>query len=294
MSVLIDPGPPLSRPDFQRLRDMINQYCGIYMRDDAVTLARRRLRYRLEELGIPTFAEYCRYLARHESAEQELEYAAELMTNNETYFFRELHQLTAFSEELLPRIKARAEARNTKQICFWSAGCASGEEVYTIAMLVDASGLFDGWNVRVFGNDISTKALRRARSATYGASSFRSMQPQYSHYFEEVEDGRQVIPRIRSMCTFGHMNLMNREQATLVGRVDAVFCRNVFIYFDETSRRQVLETMYERLITGGYLLLGHSESLLHMQTAFEIVQLTKDLVYKRPEHKSEPPRRRAG
>ena len=293
MTVLIDPGPSLSRSDFETIRGLINHYCGIYMRDDAVTLVRRRLRYRLEELGLTTFSEYCRMLSKSDSAEQELEHAAELMTNNETYFFRELHQLTAFSQELLPRIKAQAEARNTNRVSLWSAGCASGEEVYTIAMLIDASGLFDGWNVRLFGNDISTKALQRARRAVYGTSSFRSMQPQYTHYFRDVEGGRQVIPRIRDMCTFGHMNLMNREQATLVGRVDAVFCRNVFIYFDDSSRREVLNTFHERLNAGGYLLLGHSESLLHMQTPFDIVQLTKDLVYQRPNRQSEPPRRRA-
>lgn len=293
MTLSYDVGPPLSRADFEIIRELINQYCGIYLRDDGLVLARRRLRPRLEELEIESFAEYSTLLSGHVNAEAELERAAELMTNNETYFFREGHQLAAFTEELLPRVKAEAEARGRRQVSFWSAGCASGEEVYTIAMLADASGLFEGWDIRVFGNDLSHKALRRARSATYGASSFRAMLPQYQHYFDEVEGGRQVVPRIRQMCTFGHLNLMDRERATIVGRVDAVFCRNVFIYFDDASRRQVLDTLFERLASGGYLLLGHSESLLHIETSFEIVQLIKDLVYRRPERFSEIPRRSA-
>ncbi len=100
--------------------------------------------------------------------------------------------------------------------------------------------------------------------------------------FIETDDGRQVHPRIRAMCHFGHLNLMNQRRAAIVGRVDVTFCRNVLIYFDDASRRKVLETIYQRLNRGGYLLLGHSESLLRSSTAFEITQLTTDIVYRRP------------
>ena len=182
----------------------------------------------------------------------------------------------------LPAVRARAIARGSKRLDVWSAGCSSGEEVFTIAMLVDASGLFDGWDVRVFGNDISRRVLSKARGATYGAASFRAMIPDYEKYFIETDEGRQVHPRIRAMCHFGHLNLMNQRRAAIVGRVDVTFCRNVLIYFDDASRRKVLETIYQRLNRGGYLLLGHSESLLRSSTAFEITQLTTDIVYRRP------------
>jgi chemotaxis protein methyltransferase CheR len=160
-------------------------------------------------------------------------------------------------------------------------------------MLVDATGLFEGWDIRVFGNDISRRVLRKARGATYTSASFRAMIPEYGRYFIDTDEGRQVHPRIRSMCHFGHLNLMNQRRSAIVGRVDVTFCRNVLIYFDDASRRNVLDTIYQRLNRGGYLLLGHSESLLQSSTAFEIAQLTTDIVYRRPIPYTElPPRRR--
>jgi chemotaxis protein methyltransferase CheR len=275
-------GPTLSLKEFRLLRDCVNQFCGIYFADDSAYIMERRLRERLRELGIDDFTEYHRYLQYHPKAQSELEAAAEVLTTNETYFFREAYQLRAFTHEILPVVKNRAVARGSKRLDIWSAGCSSGEEVYSIAMLVDATGLFEGWNVRVFGNDISRRVLRKARDATYGRASFRAMIPDYERYFIDTDDGKQVHPRIRAMCHFGHLNLMNERRAAIVGRVDVTFCRNVLIYFDDASRREVLDTIYQRLNRGGYLLLGHSESLLHMSTAFEITQLTTDIVYQRP------------
>lgn len=282
VTLLHDAGPTLSLKEFRLLRDLINHFCGIYFADDSAYVVERRLQERLRDLGIGDFAEYYRYLQYHPRAEKELEAAAEVLTTNETYFFREAFQLRAFTDEILPVLRARALARGSKRLDIWSAGCSSGEEVYTIAMLVDASGLFGGWDIRVFGNDISRRVLSKARGATYSSASFRAMIPDYEKYFIETEEGRQVHPSIRSMCHFGHLNLMNQRRAAIVGRVDVTFCRNVLIYFDDASRSKVLETIYQRLNRGGYLLLGHSESLIRSSTAFEITQLTTDIVYRRP------------
>jgi len=292
VTLLHDAGPSLGLQDFRLLRDLVNRFCGIYFADDSAYIVERRLRERLRELGIDTFEEYYRYLQYHPRAEAELEAAAEVLTTNETYFFREAYQLRAFADEILPAVRARALSRGAKRLDIWSAGCSSGEEVYTIAMLIDSTGFFEGWDVRVFGNDISRRVLRKARSATYGRASFRAMIPDYERYFIDTEEGKQVHPRIRSMCHFGHLNLMNERRAAIVGRVDVTFCRNVLIYFDDASRRKVLDTIYQRLNRGGYLLLGHSESLLHSSTAFEIAQLTTDIAYRRPlPYTDLPPRR---
>ncbi|MGB8221106.1 MAG: protein-glutamate O-methyltransferase CheR [Polyangiales bacterium] len=292
MTLLRDVGPTLQLREFRLLRDFVNRYCGIYFADDSAYIVERRLRERLRELGMDDFAEYYRYLQYHPRAEAELEAAAEVLTTNETYFFREAYQLRAFTDEILPVVRGRALARGAKRLDVWSAGCSSGEEVYTIAMLVHASGLFEGWDVRVFGNDISRRVLQKARGAEYTAASFRAMIPEYNRYFIDTDAGRQVHPRIRSMCHFGHLNLMNQRRSAIVGRVDVTFCRNVLIYFDDSSRRKVLDSIYQRLHRGGYLLLGHSESLLQSSTAFEIAQLTTDLVYRRPVPYTDlPPRR---
>lgn len=292
MTLLHDVGPILNLEAFRLLRDFVNKFCGIYFADDSVYIVERRLRERLRDLGIEDFSEYYRYLQYHPRAEKELEAAAEVLTTNETYFFREAYQLRAFTDEILPILRARSLARGSKRLDVWSAGCSSGEEVYTIAMLIDATGLFEGWDVRVFGNDISRRVLSKARAATYRSASFRAMIPDYDRYFIDTDEGKQVHPRIRSMCHFGHLNLMNQRRAAIVGRVDVTFCRNVLIYFDDASRSHVLETIYQRLNRGGYLLLGHSESLLRSSTAFEITQLTTDIVYRRPLPFTDlPPRR---
>jgi chemotaxis protein methyltransferase CheR len=181
----------------------------------------------------------------------------------------------------LPRIaKLNADKR---RLAVWSAGCSTGEEAYSLAALIHQSGLFIDWDVRVIGSDISKSNIAAARRGVYRGSSFRSTPPQFqATYFVEREDGHHVVDWLRKSCYFGHLNLLDGIKATTLGRVDAVFCRNVLIYFDAGSRRRVIDNLYERLSPGGYLLLGHSESLLNLSTAFELVHLSSDLVYRRP------------
>jgi hypothetical protein len=165
----------------------------------------------------------------------------------------------------------------------WSAGCSTGEEVYSIAILTRESNLFPGRSVRIFGSDISRRCLTAARRGVYGPSAFRAMPTDLrKRYFVDKPDGAHVADDLRSICQFGHLNLLDTARSTVVGRVDVIFCRNVLIYFDDASRRRVIEMFYERLLPGGYLLLGHSESLLNVSTAFELVHLREDLVYRKP------------
>lgn len=281
MSVLFDSGPPLRVEDFRLLRDLINRFCGISFGMESRFVMERRLRDRLEALSLTDFGQYYQYLRYHPARHAELEMAVERLTTNETYFFREDYQLWALRDQILPEIHERKEREGNKRLSVWSAGCSTGEEVYTIAMIIAASGLFDRWDVRVIGNDIARNVLQTARRAVYGPSSFRAMPRSYEHFLTETPEGRHVHPRIRAMCHFGHLNLLERQRAAIVGSVDVILCRNVLIYFDNDSRNNVIETFYERLSPGGYLLLGHSESLLNASTAFELVHLDRDLVYRR-------------
>ena len=282
MSILLDSGPQLTPDEFRLLRELINRYCGISFSDDSMFIFERRLRERVRELGLQDFTQYYHHLRYHPNAKAETEAAVDALVTNETYLFREEYQLRAFRYEILPELRERLERENRRSLTIWSAGCSTGEEVYTLAILVAESALFEGWDVRVFGNDISRRVLATARRATYGVSSFRATPSQYERYFEPVQDGRQVVAHIRAMCHFGHLNLLERDRSALIGRADVIFCRNVLIYFDEQARRQVIDTFYERLYPGGYLLLGHSESLLNSTTAFELVHLSSDMVYRRP------------
>lgn len=282
MSSLFEHGPRLSLGEFRLLRELINRFSGMEFSDDTRYLFERRLRPRVRQVGLEDFTQYYHHLLYDPHAKAEIENAVDVLVTNETYFFREDYQLRGFCREILPDLKQRNEAAGRRSLVIWSAGCSTGEEVYTIAILIHESRLFEGWDTRVFGNDISRRVVATARRGTYGPSSFRAMPDRYDRYFIEVAQGRQVAPHIRSMCHFGHLNLLDRDRSALIGRSDVVFCRNVLIYFDDDARRRVIGTFYERLRPGGYLLLGHSESLLNTTTAFELVHLSTDMVYRRP------------
>ena len=282
MSVFFDGGPRLKPEDFRLLRDLVNRHSGIYFEDSQLFVFERRLRDRLRALSMTDFGQYYSHLRWGVGASQELDEAVDALVTNETYFFREEYQLRAFVRDVLPDLKARAELQGRKRLVLWSAGCSTGEEVYTLAILLLRSGLFEGWDVRVFGNDVSRRVLAVARRAVYPAHSFRATPREYEEYFVPDPEGRRVHPRVRALCQFGQINLLDRERASVLGRVDAIFCRNVLIYFDNESRKRVIETFFERLQPGGYLMLGHSESLLSLSTAFELAHLSSDMVYRRP------------
>jgi chemotaxis protein methyltransferase CheR len=282
VALFFENGPRLRVDEFRLLRDLVNQVSGMYFDDASQFVFERRLRDRIRTLGLGDFTEYYHYLRYGPAAAGELEDAIEALVTNETYFFREEYQLRAFTRDVLPDIHARAVAQGRKRLVIWSAGCSTGEEVYTIAIILLSCGLFDGWDLRVFGNDISKRVLSFARRGVYPAHSFRAMPRTYDEYFVADPEGRRVHPKVRALCQFGHLNLLDRERASIVGRVDAIFCRNVLIYLDNDSRKRVIETFYERLHPGGYLMLGHSESLLSVSTAFELAHLSSDMVYRKP------------
>jgi chemotaxis protein methyltransferase CheR len=271
----------LEQAEFRLLRELFNEHCGILFGHEARPVIERRLRDRLAALGLHSFGEYYQMLRFDERGRAEMEDAIDLVTINETYFFREAYQLRAYKDEILPALRAAPHTR--ERLSVWSAGCSTGEEVYSIAMLTRESGLFPGRSVRVFGSDISRRCLAHARRGVYGPSAFRAMPIDIRRkYFVDRPDGAHIADDLRGVSQFGHLNLLDTPRSSVVGRVDVIFCRNVLIYFDDASRRRVIEMFYERLLPGGYLLLGHSESLLNVSTAFELVHLREDLVYRKP------------
>ena len=282
MSWEVDRGPSLSPDEFRLLRDLLYEHCGIMFRDEMSYLMERRLRARLAALALPTFASYYRHLRYHLNRKAKLEAAVEALTTNETYFFREPNQLRAFSEEVLPELATRNAA--TRRLRVWSAGCSTGEECYTLAIVIQQSGWFRGWEVEVFGSDISKKVLMAARQAAYSPSALRATSDDLKRAYFKLVDGR-FSPRadVRSWVSFGHLNLLDGEILQGLPQVDVVFCRNVMIYFDQAARRRALKTIYSRLVPGGFLFLGHSESLISTTADFELVHLRHDVAYRRPE-----------
>jgi chemotaxis protein methyltransferase CheR len=273
--------PQLRADDYRLLRDLVSERLGVWFGPESRVSLERRLRERLTVRGVTSFADYYQLLKYSPVAVEEWEEAADLLTTHETYFFREDYQLRAFRNELLPMLAERGRPR--KRLHVWSAGCSTGEEAYTIAMLLQDSDLFGGWDVRVYGSDVSKKCIASARRGVYGPISFRATSDaDKARWFVPAEDGLGVVPSVRGLCHFGQMNLLDEERTHLVGRCDVIFCRNVVLYFDAPARRRVIDMFYDRLVPGGVLLLGHAESLLNVSTAFELLHLKEDLVYRKP------------
>jgi chemotaxis protein methyltransferase CheR len=278
----------LRADEYRLIRDLVSERLGIWFGPDSRLSLERRLRERLTVRGLASYGDYYQLLKYSPLAHDEWEEASELLTTHETYFFREDYQLRAFKNELLPMLAERNKQRRRLQV--WSAGCSTGEEAYTIAMLVLESGLFDGWEVRVYGSDLSKKCIAAARRGVYGPTSFRTTNDDAKRTWftstgkpdPAVAESLGVSPAVRALCHFGQMNLLDEERTHLVGRCDVIFCRNVLIYFDSPSRKRVIEMFHERLVNGGVLLLGHAESLLNVSTAFELLHLKEDLVYRKP------------
>jgi chemotaxis protein methyltransferase CheR len=272
-------GASLRLEEFRLIREHILKYCGVTLADDQRAFVERRLRERLAVLGLSDFRAYYRHLRFDPSGPAEIEDAAEAITTHETYFFREDYQLKAFRDELLPQIFAKGDRG---RLAIWSAGCSTGEEPYTLAMLLLEAGVPRGWDVRIFGSDLSRRVISHARRGVYGPSSFRQCPDRYrSRFFEPSGEGLAVSREVRSLCHFGQLNLVDAARVALIGKIDVIFCRNVMIYLEPSARRAVIEQFYRRLSPGGYLLLGHSESLLSTTTAFEPIMLRTDLVYRR-------------
>jgi chemotaxis protein methyltransferase CheR len=273
--------PRLGEEEFRLLRELVHAHCGIFFRDESRYLVERRLAARIEALGLRTFPEYHRFLRFDPGRAAELDEALDVLTTNETYFYREPLQLTAFTREILPDLaRARASERRLRIL---SAGCSTGEEAYTLAVIVKDSRLFEGWDVEISGCDISRRCIAQARAGVYGEHAFRFPEAEPMRRWFHLRGGKwSVDDAIRRMVRFGRENLLDARPLPTVSRLDVLFCRNVMIYFDVSARKQLLRTFHQRLRDGGWLLLGHSESLLNLTADFEIVHLKADLVYRKP------------
>lgn len=275
---------PLDKEEFRLLRDFIYQYCGLYFSEDSKYLLEKRLNKRLSELRLSNFRDYYYQLRYGQDRNQELAAAIDLLTTNETYFFREDFQLKTFTDEVIPELIERKAARGDKKLRIWSAGCSSGEEPYTLAMLLLELPALSGWSIEIIGTDISQRVLKTAREGVYGQNSFRTTDDRYlRRYFKPVEQKWQVDSRVRDLVSISHLNLFDDNRVALIGEMDAIFCRNVIIYFDLDAKKKVIRSLHDRLSPGGYLLLGHSESLMNISTDFKLRHFPNDMLYQKPE-----------
>jgi len=283
----MDPGAAriasLSDAEFRMICELVRSHCGLHFQPDSRFLLEKRLLRRIQELDLGSFPAY-HYLQQSDRAgERELSHLIDELTTNETYFFRERNQLRALIEEIVPELRSRRPAFSNTPVSIWSAGCASGEEPYSIVMLALEAGLEPGRDLRVYASDISRKVLQKARRGEYRPASFRDTKPELQKkYFSERDGAWRISDDVKRHVVFTHLNLMDRGRLSLLGAMDVILCRNVIIYFDLETKANVIRTFEEKLRPGGYLLLGHSESLINITSAFELCHLKHDLVYRRP------------
>jgi chemotaxis protein methyltransferase CheR len=272
----------LELPDdvFRLLRDQIYKRTGMWFNDNSKYLLQKRLSPRARELNFDSFQKYFYFLQYDPRAEAEFDQIYDLVTTNETYFFREPAQLSAFIEEIVPEILAR---KAVKKLRIWSAGCSSGEEPYSLAILLHEAGLYEKAAFEIFASDINQQVLARARKGLYRESAFRATDARLrDKYFTREADGSwHISDDVRNRVSFGRLNLYDESRVSLLGYLDVVLCRNVIIYFDDSSKRVVVNNFYSRLTDGGFLLLGHSESLISLSTQFKLRHLKHDMVYQK-------------
>jgi len=270
--------------EFANLRDFIYEQCGIYIADNRKYLLENRLGNRLKQLNLRDFEEYYNYLRYDAGKAMEMKKLFEVITTNETSFYRNPPQLQVFQEKVLTEVIR--QSGDKKRLRIWSAGCSTGEEPYTISMIIHemlGSAVAD-WDIRITANDLSERVLESARRGVYNDYTLRSTPKEAVDRFFEADNGmNKVRPEVKKLVSFGQINLKDKVQLKRVERSQIVFCRNVIIYFDDAMKKQVINSFYDNLLPGGYLIIGHSESLHNITRAFKPIHFPGAIIYKKEE-----------
>jgi len=276
--------PKISDQEFKELRDYIYSLTGIDIPAERKYLLENRLGPRLKELGLRSFADYARHLRLSSGRDAELEKLFERVTTNETSFFRDLKQLDVVRNTVLPGIIEKQQKDGSKELSIWSAGCSSGEEPYTLAIMLHEMLRMTiiGWRIRITANDLSPAMLAKARAGLYNEHALRTTPKEIvDRYFTREGAGYRIHPKVQKLVSFGSINLNDALAVKRVPRSQVVFCRNVIIYFDDEMKKKVISGFYDNLQPEGYLVLGHSESIHKISRAFTPLLKPGGIVYQK-------------
>jgi chemotaxis protein methyltransferase CheR len=265
-------GPP--DPYLFRIRDLVYKAAGIFQPDNKLKFLEDRCGRRMLELKVGTLRDYLDRLNQPAAAREEMIKLLNEVTVGETCFFRNQPQLDALKSIVWPRIIAARSNIPIKKLRIWSAGCSTGEEPYTLAiMLLEASAdLFKGWTFDIQATDLNERSVEHARIGIYGDYSTRNLTPlQRQKYFAPVGDKLQLNGAVRNLVSISRLNLLEDTRMLFMKSMDLIFCANVLIYFDANSKKRVIQHFFSNLQTNGYLFLGHSESLYGVNDQFKLV-----------------------
>ncbi len=281
------PQMTISDDAFSKLRDFVYEKSGIYIAENRKYLLENRLINRLKALGLKNYGEYYEFLRYDSGSYSEIKALYSVITTNETSFYRNPPQLKVLENGLLTALLDMQKRRGQRSLHIWSAGCSTGEEPYTLAMiLLETLGpRLGGWKVIISAGDLSETVLESARQGEYASYALRTTPDHIKEkYFDELDGGRyRVKDVVKRLVTFAPMNLKDKARLRSIRQSQLIFCRNVLIYFDQPMKKQVISTFYDCLCPGGYLFIGHSESLHNISRAFTPQYHPGAIVYKKEE-----------
>lgn len=272
----------LSARQFDTLADLIYRQLGLSYEASKMDFLEKRLQKRMGALALEKVDDYLFHLRFLDLEGVEMQALANLITTNETYMFREFDQLQAFADHCLPMTLLEKERTGARRLRIWSAGCSSGEEPYTLAIILrEVMHDAERWDIRIVATDVDQVRLEMASAARYGPYAVREVPEEYAarHLVPIAPGVVGVHPDTAKLVELRHLNLNDRRAMREMRGFDFVFCRNVLIYFDDTSRKLAVEHFYAALNPGGFLYLGHSESVSRITTAFKLRRLGDHLVY---------------
>jgi len=272
---------PITDAEFHAIRDLVYQRFGITLSDQKKNLVVGRLQKKLKEHGCKTFKEYYDKLISDKTNNLITELANQITTNH-TFFFREPEHFDFFRSDILPWMVSEHKARNDNDLRIWCAAASSGEEPYTLIItLLEHFGMdYKNWNCGLLATDVSEKALASAIDGVYVPARLQGVAPEIlKKYFKKVPDGHAVTEQLKKEVTYRKFNLMNKT-LPFKKKFDCIWCRNVMIYFDAPTKHELVNRMYNSTVNGGYLLIGHSETLERNQTKWKYV---KPAVYRKEE-----------
>jgi chemotaxis protein methyltransferase CheR len=273
-------GPP--DPALVRIRDLVYQVAGIFHPENKLPMLLDRCGPRMKELQTPTVHDYFECLTTKATRQTELVALLNEITIGETCFFRNQPQLDALRQVVIPKILEAKSKLSSRPLRIWSAGCSTGEEPYTLNMIMleEARGRLKDWTIEILATDLNERSLAHAKSAIYGAYSTRNLTTKYRQkYFTPSAEQLQLQPVVRNGITFSRLNLSDDDCMGFMKGLDIIFCCNVLIYFDLLSKQRVIQHFYNNLLPHGYFFMGNSESLYGVSDHFRLVHLPGATAY---------------
>jgi len=283
MSPEVESKYTLTDEAFRELRDIIYKTSGIYYTESKKYLLESRILKRIQALKLNSLYDYVNFI-KNPANRGELKNLFDAITINETYFFRAEQQFESLEKIIIPELIKNKAGTPNPTIRIWSAACSTGEEPYTIAMIVleKIKLLYPNVQFQILGSDISNQVLEVARNGVYKEYSVRNMPELYLKKYFISKDGLFYLKDdVKRLVRFSNINLFDATQVRMVSNCDVIFCANVLIYFDIPAKQKVISYLYDALNVGGYLFVGYSESLHGISKAFKLVHLPKAIAYKK-------------